>query len=125
MKQDIQSREDISAFIHQFYDALIKDNILSHFFEKLVNSNQLDHHLEIIIDFWEDILLKTSKYGNNAMKPHLEMHKNKPFATAHFKQWLKHFNTTIDSKFDGPKATLAKTRALSIATVMQIKMQTS
>ncbi len=123
MKPDIQSREDIALFIHEFYDALLKDQQLQHFFEEIVKADNLQHHLDIIVDFWEDILLKTTNYTNNAMKPHVALHKNKPFLSEHFDQWLGHFNTTIDAHFKGNNVLLAKTRALSIATVMKIKMQ--
>ncbi len=125
MKHDIQTREDIKVFIHQFYGVLLKDAELNHFFEGLMTHDKLQHHLTIIVDFWEDILLKTTNYSNNAMKPHLALHKNKPFLTKHFDIWLGHFNTTIDSNFKGEKVEFAKTRALSIATVMKIKMQSS
>ncbi len=125
MKHDIQTRDDIKLFIHQFYGALLNDERLKHFFEDIIKADELEHHLDIIVDFWEDILLKTSKYGNNAMKPHLALHKNKPFLLKHFDIWLVHFNRTLDTNFEGEHVEIAKTRALSIATVMKIKMQSS
>ena len=125
MKHDVQTREDITLFIHQFYSKLLKDDKLQHFFKEIVDHGNLQHHLIVIVDFWEDILLKTTNYSNNAMKPHLTMHKSNPFLSEHFDAWLHHFNATIDSNFKGEKVELAKTRALSIATVMKIKMQSS
>jgi len=44
------------------------------------------------------------------------------FKKEDFKTWLRHFNLCVDEKFVGQKAEMAKTRALSIATVMEIKM---
>ena len=79
MKTDIETREDVNLLITQFYDRLLKDETINHFFEEIVESNKLEHHLEIITDFWEDILLNTVKYGRNAMKPHLDMNTKKPF----------------------------------------------
>ena len=125
MKTDIETRADINLLITQFYDRLLNDETINHFFEEIVKSNTLEHHLEIIIDFWEDILLNTVKYGRNAMKPHLDMNIKKPFLGEHFDCWLAHFNTTIDTNFKGEKVELAKTRAVSIATVMKIKMHKS
>ena len=125
MKNDIRTREDIYLLITQFYNLLLEDESMSHFFDEIVQSDKLEHHLEIITDFWEDILLNTVKYGRNAMKPHLDMNNKKPFSKEHFDKWLQYFNTTINSNFKGNKAELAKTRALSIATVMKIKMYDS
>lgn len=122
MKKDFQCREDINLFVTEFYTKLLEDENLKHFFDDIVQRNKLHQHLEIITDFWEDILLNTVKYGRNALKPHLELNKNKPFKAEHFDTWLNYFNSTIDANFQGEIVELAKTRALSIATVMKIKI---
>tara|TARA_R110002073_G_scaffold72537_1_gene177658 strand:+ start:691810 stop:692184 length:375 start_codon:yes stop_codon:yes gene_type:complete len=123
MKSDIQNRKDINLFTTQFYDKLLSDKEIQHFFEAIIKNNTLESHLKIVADFWEDLLFQTLNYQKNAMKPHLFLNKTNPFQKKHFEIWLKHFNNTIDQHFTGTKADLAKTRALSIATVMQIKMQ--
>ncbi len=40
----------------------------------------------------------------------------------HFQRWILLFNETVDELFKGEKAELIKQRALSISTVMQIKI---
>ncbi len=40
----------------------------------------------------------------------------------HFETWLSLFTTTVDNLYRGEKASLMKTRALSIATVIRIKL---
>jgi len=40
----------------------------------------------------------------------------------HFKHWLSSFNDSVDELFEGQMAHTAKSRALSIATVMKIKI---
>ena len=122
MTKDIRTRQDVHFIIHEFYDALLTDARINHFFEHLSDQHTLNHHLETIIDFWEDILFGTLKYGKNAMKPHFDLHKTKPFAKVHFEIWLNHLNTAIDTHFIGEKSLLMKTRAQSIATIMQIKL---
>jgi hemoglobin len=67
-------------------------------------------------------LLQEGRYDGNPMKIHLDLHFQEPLTKAHFDRWLAHFNSTVDELFEGPKAHLAKERALSIATVMQIKI---
>ena len=37
-------------------------------------------------------------------------------------RWLQLFTSTVDELFEGEKAELAKQRAMSIATVMQLKL---
>ncbi|MEJ7676618.1 MAG: hypothetical protein WKG06_01825 [Segetibacter sp.] len=50
------------------------------------------------------------------------MHHFKKLQRKDFERWLQLFNKTVDDLFEGEKAELAKQRALSIATVMQIKI---
>ena len=121
--RDISNRTDVALFVKQFYKALLSDDQLSHFFLPLVNKGHLDEHLHTITNFWHDILFLTSDYGKNAMKPHMELHKRHIMTPAHFTVWLHHFNESIDRHFSGEKAILAKTRAQSIATIMQIKLR--
>jgi len=56
------------------------------------------------------------------MAPHLKLHQKKPFKTEHFNSWLSMFNASVNELFEGEMAHVAKSRALSIATVMKIKV---
>jgi len=125
MKSDIQNREDISLIMTEFYVKLLEDNLVKHFFEDIIQQNHLEEHIETITDFWNGMLFNDTAYQNNAMQPHLILNETKPFMKEHFKTWLHHFTATIDENFKGDKAEMAKTRALSIATVMEIKMNPS
>ena len=122
MKNDIQNREDIALVIQEFYSKLLMDDRLKHFFERIVHQKHLDQHLETITDFWNGILFNDSAYKGNAMQPHISLNRTIPFKKEHFKVWLHHFSSSIDENFSGQKAEMAKIRALSIATVMEIKM---
>jgi hemoglobin len=68
------------------------------------------------------VLFQSDTYQKNALQLHMHLHKQSPFTTEHFNTWLKYFNQTVDELFDGDNALLAKQRAKSIATIMQIKM---
>lgn len=122
MKRDIENREDIYLLVKDFYIKLLNDELMHHFFEEFTNPELLEKHLQILVDFWDNILFYSGTYQNNAMKPHLDLQPKKPFKNEHFQQWLLHFNNTIDEHFSGEIAHAAKSRALSIATVMQIKI---
>ena len=122
MSKDIQNREDILLVMNEFYIKLLNDTVVKHFFDDILRENHLEQHLETITDFWNGILFNDTAYQKNALQPHLILNKTKPFEKIHFKTWLQHFNSTIDENFKGEKAEMAKTRAISIATVMEIKM---
>lgn len=92
------------------------------FFEEIVAKNQLEHHLEIITDFWNDILFDTLTYKQNVMQKHLHKNTFVPFTLEHFDLWVSYFFSTIDENFEGEKAHQMKNRASAIATVMQLKL---
>lgn len=121
MRKDISHREDIDLLMHTFYERLLKDNTINYIFTDVVKTN-MESHLPIIADFWESILLHKNLYNNNPIKLHLEMNDKTPLLKHHFETWIYNFNKSIDELFVGSVATLAKERALSIATVMQIKI---
>jgi len=122
MKKDISSREDLLNLVTLFYKKLLADKTINYLFTDIVKIN-LPHHLEILVDFWDNILFQKDVYRKNAMQPHLALHQQSPLHKHHFETWLRYFNETIDELFSGEKAFLAKERALSIATVMQIKIK--
>lgn len=125
MLNDIQHRKDIFLIMDEFYVKLLQDDLVKHFFAEILEKNHLQQHLETITDFWNGILFSATDYQRNAMYPHLVLNQTIPFKKEHFDRWLKHFTTTIDENFKGEKSEMAKTRALSIATIMQIKMMNS
>ena len=122
MKRAIENREDIYLLVKDFYVKLMNDDLMHHFFDEFSNPELLAEHLQILVDFWDNILFFSGTYQKNAMRPHMDLQSKKPFKSEHFKQWLLHFNNTVDEHFGGEIAHAAKSRALSIATVMQIKI---
>ena len=122
MKKNIENREDIYLLVKTFYVKLMNDATMHHFFEDFSQPEALEKHLQILVDFWDNILFYSGTYQKNAMKPHLQLQVQKPFKKEHFKQWISHFNNTVNELFEGEVAHAAKSRALSIATVMQLKI---
>lgn len=120
MKKDLQNREDIELLINTFYDKVKKDALISFFFTDVVPVNW-EKHLPTMYNFWENIVFYTGGYEGNPMEKHQNLHKMHPMSKAHFQRWLELFTTTVDELFEGEKAELIKQRALSIATVMQIR----
>ena len=122
MKKDIENREDIYLLVKTFYEKLMSDDLMIHFFEDFKNPTHLEEHLQTLVDFWDNILFYSGGYRKNAMQPHLKMQQQKPFSEEHFNHWLSSFNSSVDELFEGDNSHAAKSRALSIATVMKIKI---
>ena len=120
-KQDIQSRKDIEKLVRVFYEKLLDDDLLQHFFVE-ITAIDLTTHLPIIFDFWESVLFQVGKYKRDMLDKHLELNHQFHLEEKHFKRWLKLFYETVDDFFEGEKAKQAKDRALSIATIIKMKI---
>ena len=121
MKKDIANREDLLKLVTLFYNKLLSDESISYLFTDVAKID-LHQHFDILVDFWDSVLFQHDVYRKNAMQPHLILHSKSPLQKHHFETWLRYFNESVDELFEGEKAFLAKERALSIATVMRIKI---
>ena len=121
MKRDISTRQDIELLLNSFYCRLMADERINYIFIDVAKLD-IKTHIPVIADFWETVLLNKNVYQNNTMKIHLDLNKKTTITKEHFDVWLYHFNAAVDELFEGNTAELAKQRARSVATVMQIKM---
>lgn len=114
MRADITDRADITAVVTEFYARAFGDELLGPIF---VDVAQLDlpGHLPIMCDFWETVLLRAGSYRRNALRLHVELHRQTPLTQRHFDRWLTLWCATIDDRHVGPKAELAKVQAARIA----------
>lgn len=119
--QDIETKQDLEILLSKFYSKLLSDETISYIFTDVAKIN-LETHLPKIIDFWNLSLFGKGDYSNNVMKIHLDLNSEENLNQKHFNTWLNIFNQTVDANFSGKNAEIIKTKALSIATVMQIKM---
>jgi hemoglobin len=117
MKTEINGRAEIELLINAFYERVKTDPVIGHFFGHV----HWDKHLPVMYDFWENALFYTGGYTGNPLKIHQAFHQRHPLSEADFKQWITLFTDTLDSLFEGEKAELARQRAYSISTVMQLK----
>ncbi len=121
MKRDIESRDDLFTFLNKFYEELLKDESISYLFTDVAKVDMVQH-LPVIVDFWEMVLFDAPTYKKNAIQPHLVLNQKSKFEKQHFDTWLRYFNKTVDELFEGKVAFVAKQKAKSIATIMQIKI---
>ncbi|RZJ31253.1 MAG: group III truncated hemoglobin [Flavobacterium sp.] len=120
--KDITSRNDLEMLMADFYSRLLQDNSINYIFTDVAKID-LPQHLPHIVDFWEQNILHQGSYRKNVLKIHLDLNDLTALLPAHFETWLSHLYQTIDTHFAGANSELMKTRAMSVATVMQIKMQ--
>jgi len=121
MKHDIENRDDLLLLLQQFYNKLLADPSINYIFNDVAKID-LGHHLPILVDFWDMVLFQHDTYRKNAMQLHHQLNQKTPLTPKHFETWLRYFTLTVDELFQGERAFVAKQRALSIATAMQIKL---
>ncbi len=124
MTKDINNRKDIELLINSFYEKVRLDESLGYIFDEIAGVDW-ENHLPVMYDFWETTLFHTGSYKRNAMQSHVDLNKKVLLTKAHFDQWLMLFKATVDELFDGEIANNAKTRAISIATMIQIKINST
>jgi len=122
--KDIETREDIALLMREFYNRLLADPAISYIFTDVAKID-LEAHLPHLTDFWELSVLHTGTYKKNVMQLHLDLNSKEKLTDTHFDVWLGHFNQSVDDLFSGSNAEKIKTRALSIATIMKIKIHTT
>jgi hemoglobin len=121
VKKDLESRKDIELLINSFYDKVRKDEVIGYIFNDVAKV-EWEHHLPVMYNFWEDIILQSRKYSGNPMNIHTGLNQKTPLKPEHFARWKQLFLETVNEHFEGPNAELARQRAVSIATIMQIKV---
>lgn len=119
--KDIENQEDLYLLVDEFYKKLLADPSISYIFTDVVKIKILEH-LPILVTFWSQAILGTGGYTKNLTEIHLDIDKKEHLTPELFNIWLEHFNSTVDELFAGQKAEQIKTQALSIATIMQIKI---
>ena len=118
---DIQNQDDLYLLVDDFYKRLLSDSGISYLFTDVVKI-KLKEHLPILVTFWSQAILGTGGYYKNLTQIHLDVNEQEHLSSEHFKIWLRHFFASVDENFAGENAEKIKTQALSIATIMQIKI---
>ena len=118
---DIQTQDDLYLLVDEFYKKLLADERISYIFTEVVKI-KLEEHLPILVTFWSQAILGTGGYSKNLTQIHLDVNTKEYLSPELFTIWLNHFYATVDENFAGSKAEQIKTQALSIGTIMQIKI---
>ncbi|HWB25948.1 MAG TPA: group III truncated hemoglobin [Chitinophagaceae bacterium] len=121
MKKDITNRHDVEVLVNRFYDYARNDEVIGYIFTNVAKVNW-EKHLPVMYDFWEGVLFYTGTYNGNPMLLHKQLNDKTPLTATHFQRWLQLFTGTVEELFEGEKAELARQRAMSISTMMQVKI---
>ncbi|MDI9258027.1 group III truncated hemoglobin [Flavobacterium sedimenticola] len=120
--KDFQTQDDLYLLVDAFYKKLLADNSISYIFTDVVKI-KLEAHLPILVTFWSQAILGTGGYTKNLTQIHLDVNAKSYLSPELFAIWLRHFYNTVDENFKGEKAEQIKTQALSIGTIMQVKIK--
>lgn len=103
LKSDISAIEDIKQLVDKFYGKVREDDLLAPIFNERIQ-DRWTAHLEKMYRFWQTVLLEEHTYYGSPFLPHAKL----PVEAAHFERWMKLFDETVNSLFEGEKATRAK-----------------
>jgi hemoglobin len=124
MKKDLESRKDVELLVNTFYNKVKSSPVIGYIFNDIVQVNW-EKHLPVMYSFWENAVFFSGGYTGNPLMVHKHLNQLFPLTSEHFAEWNKLFFITVDECFAGEKANLAKQRALSISTVIQLEIQKS
>lgn len=119
--RDIESKDDLRLIFEAFYKKAIQHEVIGHFFTAVVPID-LKTHLPIIVDFWEYNLFHKGSYNKNLLAIHQHIDDKFPITYEDIDIWVSLLHQTVDELFEGTQSGRLKTNALSIATVMKLKI---
>ena len=115
LKSDIDNENKIEFFVRNFYDNVMKDDLLSIHFQGL----DFEHHVPRMVQFWSFVLLDKPGYTGNVFDKHVHLN----IGEEDFGRWLKHFHEVMDANFSGEKANFAKERADLLGYTFESKLR--
>lgn len=115
MKPSIETEADVRRIVDAFYIGITDDPVLGPFFEDV----DMEAHLPKLYAFWSSVVFQAGAYQGRPFEKHAVLEE---LGAAHFQQWLRRFERTVDARFAGERAERMKARAHQIATIWQINL---
>ena len=106
---------DLHSLLTEFYAIATIDPVIGSYFTGV----NMTRHMPRIVDFWSTMLFQTGRYSGSAFAPHTRM---PGLAAEHFERWLGILESTIDERFEGPKAREMTEIARRVAYSMQVRL---
>ena len=118
INKDIQNIEDVKLLVDTFYGKIREDKKLKDIFNNKIQ-DRWPEHLEKMYSFWQTVLLNEHTYHGAPFFPHAKL----PVDATHFERWLEIFFETVDSLFEGEKATRAKWQGHRMAEMFHSRIE--
>lgn len=118
---DIETRADCERLVRAFYERAFEDPVIGFLFVEVARLD-LEAHIPRITSFWETVLLDARSYGGGAFAPHAALDARVPLQAGHFERWLWLWCATVDERFSGPRAELAKSHAQRVARAFSARL---
>lgn len=110
---DLDGRAAIHDLVVHFYREVVFDEVLGPIFEEVAEVDWAVH-IPKLIDYWCRILLRQPGYTGSILDAHQHVHQREPLEIEHFDRWYLLWTQSIDSRWVGPRAELAKEHAARI-----------
>jgi hemoglobin len=114
---DLETRADIHDLVVAFYREIVFDDLLAPVFGEVAEVDWA-LHIPKLIDYWCRVLLGQPGYAGAILNAHRHVHDIEPFRVEHFDRWYALWIDSIDQRWTGPNATMAKVHAAQIAAVL-------
>ncbi len=111
---DLTSADDIVEFMNKFYDELLADPTAAPVFDEI----DMMAHMPRIVAFWDNMLFGGGRYSGSPFERHVPLDLQKK----HFEIWYETFCRVLNGLHAGPRASLLKERAYSIAHIFSHKL---
>jgi hemoglobin len=118
---DIRTHDDVVALIEAFYGEAFEDDLLGPVFVDVARMD-LAEHMPVMCQFWETVLFRAGTYKRNALTVHVDLHERAALTPEHFGRWVDLWHATVDSRYAGPTAELAKVQGSRIAWSMSRRL---
>ena len=123
---DTIDRGAIEKLVRQFYESILKDELLSPFFTRALGNDLKNdkwyEHLITLDNFWLSLLTGEGRYMGDPLLPHIFMGQLNP---EHFERWLKLFRQTLDGLFTPTIAIKIFGRAKALSTRFMVDLEIS
>lgn len=112
VKLSTVNEDSIHRLVHEFYDAVRRDDVIGPIFLERIAPGRWPFHLNRMCDFWSSVLLRTGRYQGQPLPPHLRI---PGLSDPHFARWLGLFRITARATFSEADATVVIATAERIA----------
>lgn len=116
-QRDLETRADVHDLVVAFYREIAFDDLLEPVFGEVAEVDWA-LHIPKLIDYWCRVLLDQPGYVGTILNAHRHVHDIEPFRAEHFDRWYALWVSSIDQRWSGPNAAIAKAHAAQIAAVL-------